>query len=54
LFTTYEIPLNEIIGRDNLAAEIVRALAGSVGLIATIPITALTAGMLARKTSRKA
>ncbi|HOP39743.1 MAG TPA: YibE/F family protein [Geobacteraceae bacterium] len=54
LLTTYEIPLNEIIGRDNLAAEIVRALAGSVGLIATIPITALTAGMLAEKTSRKA
>jgi len=51
LFTTYDIPLNEIIGRDNLAAEIVRALAGSVGLIATIPLTALIAALLAEKSS---
>lgn len=53
LFTTYEIPFNEIIGRDNLAAEIVRALAGSVGLIATIPLTALIAALLAEKSSRR-
>lgn len=52
LFSTYDMPLNEIIGRDNLAAEIVRALAGSVGLIATIPITAITAGILVKEASQ--
>lgn len=48
LFLVYDMPLNEIICRDNMAAEVVRALAGSVGLIFTIPLTALVAGKLAK------
>lgn len=46
LFLTYDMPLNEIIGRDNMAAEVVRSLAGSVGLIFTIPLTAVVAGKM--------
>ena len=49
LFTTYDLPLNEIIGRDTMAAELLRALAGSVGLLFTIPATAIVAGKLAPK-----
>ncbi|MBI9091921.1 MAG: YibE/F family protein [Desulfobacterium sp.] len=48
LFSTYDTPFNEIIGRDNMAAEVVRALAGSVGLIFTIPLTALAASRFAK------
>ena len=49
MFSTYEISFMEIISLDNIAAEIVRSLAGSIGLIFTVPITAAVAGFLRDK-----
>ncbi|WP_408954410.1 YibE/F family protein [Natroniella sp. ANB-PHB2] len=41
-----EIPLSRITNMDSMATEIVRVLAGSIGLIYAIPITAIVAGLL--------
>ena len=41
LFTAYQLPFIEIINKDLIASEIIRALSGSIGLIMTIPITVL-------------
>ena len=49
LLMAYQIPLIEMINQDGLASEIVRSLAGSIGLILTIPITALAASLLSQK-----
>lgn len=46
LYTAYEVPFDQIINGDYMASEIVRALAGSIGLILTIPITTLIAAKL--------
>jgi len=46
LFTAYEPSLMEIINLDIIATEIVRALAGSIGLIMTVPITVFTGTFL--------
>lgn len=39
LFTVYQIYFTEIINLDSIGTEIIRAMAGSIGLILTIPIT---------------
>lgn len=49
LFTAYDIPFGQIINGDYMASEIVRALAGSIGLIITIPCTTLIAAKLYTK-----
>jgi len=49
LFMGYQMPWVSIINSDLIATEVVRALAGSIGLVATIPLTALTAGLLAMR-----
>ncbi len=50
LFMAYDISFIEIINKDMIASEIVRALAGSIGLILAIPITVLiSASLLNRK-----
>jgi uncharacterized membrane protein len=49
LLLAYDIPFIEIINRDMIASEVVRSLAGSIGLIFTIPITAIAAGILSEK-----
>lgn len=41
LFIVYQVYFVEIINLDSVASEIVRAMAGSIGLIACIPITVL-------------
>ncbi len=46
LFTAYQIPFIEIINKDLIASEVIRALAGSIGLILTIPITVLISAQL--------
>lgn len=46
IFMAYEIPALKIINLDMIATEIIRAMAGSIGLILAIPITALVAGFL--------
>ncbi|WP_252187589.1 YibE/F family protein [Anaeromonas gelatinilytica] len=49
LFMAHDFRLAEIINRDMIASEIVRALSGSIGLIFTIPITTLVAASLYNK-----
>jgi uncharacterized membrane protein len=46
LFTAYEPSLTDIINLDIIATEVVRALAGSIGLIMTVPITVFTGTFL--------
>lgn len=49
LFLAYDIPFIYIINTDQVASEVVRALAGSIGLIFAIPITALVASTISRE-----
>ena len=51
LFLAYEVPFVEIINQDMIASEVVRALAGSIGLVLTVPITALAAATVGRNRS---
>ena len=44
--TVYEPSLVQILVKDNINSEIVRSLAGSIGLIFTVPITAVVSGFL--------
>ena len=48
LFMAYDTPLVKIINMDFIVSEIVRAVAGSIGLILAIPITAASAGFLSK------
>ncbi|MDO9535492.1 MAG: YibE/F family protein [Bacillota bacterium] len=46
----YELDWLKIINLDLFATEVVRGIAGSIGLIVSIPITAAAAGfMMSRK-----
>ncbi|MDQ2086717.1 YibE/F family protein [Herbivorax sp. ANBcel31] len=49
LLIMHDIPFIEIINSDMIASEVVRSLAGSLGLIFTIPITAIAAGVLSSR-----
>lgn len=46
LFKIYRITFVEIMNYDSVAAEVLRAMAGSVGLIFTIPLTVLISAQL--------
>jgi len=46
LFTAYKVPIAQVINGDFMASEIVRALAGSIGLVLTIPVTTLISAWL--------
>jgi uncharacterized membrane protein len=45
--------LVRIINLDIIATEIIRAFAGSIGLILCIPLTAVASGLLTEKTEKK-
>lgn len=49
LFMAHEASLVKIMNLDIIATEIVRSLSGSIGLVLTIPITALIASILIKK-----
>ncbi|SMB79389.1 Uncharacterized membrane protein [Desulfonispora thiosulfatigenes DSM 11270] len=49
LFLAYETPFIRLINMDIVATEIVRSIAGSIGLILTIPITAFFAVTFLKK-----
>jgi uncharacterized membrane protein len=49
LFMAYETSLTEIMNLDIIATEVIRSLSGSIGLVLTIPITALVACILIKK-----
>ncbi|PLX30974.1 MAG: YibE/F family protein, partial [Clostridiales bacterium] len=46
ILLAYDTPFASLTNMDIVATEIVRSLAGSIGLIMTIPITAFTATLL--------
>ncbi|UMZ75443.1 YibE/F family protein [Natranaerofaba carboxydovora] len=46
LFLAQDMGYSEIINMDIIATEVVRAIAGSMGLLVAIPITAITSGFL--------
>ena len=48
LFMAYETDLSKVFNLDVIATEIVRSLSGSIGLILTIPITAMIASYYAK------
>lgn len=52
LFLAHEIPVQEFLNWDMIASEAVRALAGSIGLILTIPLTALVTAALRGRNSK--
>jgi len=49
LFSIYTEPLSLTVSREVIAEEIVRTLAGSLGLLAGVPLTTLIASLLARQ-----
>ena len=53
LFMAHEVPFVDIINQDGYATEVVRSLAGSIGLILTIPITAIAVSFLSEKRHRE-
>ncbi|NLP23483.1 MAG: YibE/F family protein [Syntrophomonadaceae bacterium] len=46
LYLAYELPPAMILNSELIGAEVIRALAGSIGLIVSVPITAVIAGLL--------
>jgi len=53
LFLAYQTPFARVINLDIIATEIVRAVSGSIGLAATIPVTVLVSAFLCTKVGRK-
>ncbi|MFO7637648.1 MAG: YibE/F family protein [Clostridia bacterium] len=53
LLMAYRTPFNNIINWDVIASEILKGLAGSIGIIFTVPITALAAGLIENHMARK-
>ncbi|WP_077368609.1 YibE/F family protein [Anaerosalibacter sp. Marseille-P3206] len=49
LFMAYETSMVKIINLDIIATEVIRSLAGSIGLVLTIPLTAFIASVLINK-----
>lgn len=49
VFMAYETSMTKIVNMDIVATEIVRSVSGSIGLILTIPITAIISSILIRK-----
>ncbi|MGO1369178.1 MAG: YibE/F family protein [Senegalia sp. (in: firmicutes)] len=53
LFMAHDFNIIDIINRDMIASEILRALAGSIGLIFTVPLTAIIASSLYNRIEKK-
>ncbi|WP_053954833.1 YibE/F family protein [Inediibacterium massiliense] len=49
LFMAYETSIVKILNLDIIATEVVRSLAGSIGLVLTIPLTAIVASVLIKR-----
>lgn len=52
LFIVYNIKFIEIINLDSIATEIIRAMAGSISLIVTIPITVFLSSIIFRQNKK--
>ncbi|GFN35693.1 YibE/F family protein [Tepidimicrobium xylanilyticum] len=53
LFMAYETSMIKVINLDIIATEIVRSLSGSIGLVLTIPLTALVSTFLIKRENSK-
>lgn len=53
LYLAYQLPPAMIMNSELIASEVVRALAGSIGLVISVPITALIAGVLYQPASSR-
>ena len=49
LVQAYEVEFIRLVNMDSIASEVLRALAGSIGLVSAIPMTALAAAFLAKR-----
>jgi uncharacterized membrane protein len=49
LFFICKTPITAIFNQNGVASEIVRALSGTIGLLTTIPVTAIASGILMKK-----
>lgn len=49
LFMAYDSTLMEVVNLDLIATEIVRSISGSIGLVLTIPVTAIISAILLKK-----
>ena len=49
LIVAEDLSLYQLIKRETIASEVLRSLAGSLGLIITVPVTAIVAGLLVEK-----
>lgn len=52
LFISYQTSFSKIINIEGIATELVRMLAGSIGLIATVPVTAAMAALTVSNDSK--
>ncbi|QXM06832.1 YibE/F family protein [Crassaminicella indica] len=53
LFMAHETSIIKILNLDIIATEVIRSLAGSIGLVLTIPLTAFVASMLMKKNKNR-
>lgn len=53
IFIAYDFPLVEILNMDQIATEIIRSIAGSIGLVLAIPFTAMTCGLIINRSATK-
>lgn len=53
LLMAYKNSITEVISWDIISSEILRAMAGSIGLVITIPITALISGFIEREKEKE-
>ncbi len=53
LFNAYQMPRNRVMNMDLIAAEVLRALSGSIGIVMCIPITAFVSVQFVRLRNKK-
>lgn len=53
LLRAFKVPMLEILNMDFMASEIIRAIAGSIGLVCAIPLTAFLGGLLHTSANRE-
>jgi len=52
LFQVYGYPLIQIINSDAMAIELIQSVAGSVGIVLTVPLVSLFSALLFRRDRR--
>ncbi len=53
IFMAYDYPAVEILNLDLIATEVIRSLAGSIGIVLAIPFTAISCGVIIDKVAYK-